>query len=115
MDQKTKNRLRIEAQFRPNLHSIPAPSLDSVAETTDSEAVVKKIELSRNYALLPVEKIQKDMESELQCCHVERKTRGYGVNRRVITIQCKNKAMVGNLRCPMHVGTPISDPKEQMK
>ena len=111
LDQKTKNRLRVEAQFRPNLHTIAMPSLDYVAETTDAETVVKKIELTRNQDLLPLEKIQKCMESEFQCCHVERRTRGYGVNRKTYTIQCKNKAMAGNLRCPMHIGTPITDPK----
>ena len=111
LDQKTKNRLRVEAQFRPNLHTIASPSLDYVAETTDAESVLKKIELTRNQDLLPLEKIQKCMESEFQCCHVERKTRGYGVNRKSYTIQCKNKAMAGNLRCPMHIGTPVTDPK----
>ena len=112
LDQKTKNRLRLEAQFRPNLHNIAMPSMDYVAETTDTEAVLQKIERSRLQDLLPLEKIQKGMESEFQCCHVERKTRGYGVTRRVFTIQCKNKAMAGNLRCPLHIGTPISDPKD---
>lgn len=102
----------MEAQFRPNLHTIAAPSMDYVAETTDTESVLKIIEKSRNQDLLPLEKIQKGMESEFQCCHVERKSRGYGVNRRNLTIQCKNKAMAGNLRCPIHIGTPITDPKD---
>lgn len=89
--------------------------MDYVAETTDTESVLQIIERSRKQDLLPLEKIQKGMESEFQCCHVETRTRGYGVNRRTHTIQCKNKAMAGNLRCPLHIGTPITDPKDSLK
>ena len=111
LDEKTKTRLRIEAQFRPNLHKIHNPSLEWTEVTTDTEAVLKIIEHSRNQDLLPTEKIRKGIESELQCCHVEKKFHGYGSRRRCISIPCNKRAAAGNLRCPIHIDTPVTDPK----
>ena len=111
MDAKTKARFRIDAQFRPNLHRIANTSIEWTETTTDTEAVLKIIESTRKQDLLPTEKIQKGMESELQCCHVEKKYYGYGNRRRTVNIPCNKKAAAGNLRCPMHIDTPIADPK----
>ena len=111
LDDKTKARLQIEAYFRPNLHAIAFPSVDDVVESTDTAEVVKKIKLSREHDLLPTEKIRRNMESEFQCCHMEKKYRGYGRNRKYFMVKCQNKAAVGHLRCPMHLGMPASDPK----
>ena len=74
--------------------------------------ILEKIELSRQYDLLPSEKIRKNAESEFNCCHVEQKVRGYGSRRREINLPCNKKAAAGNMRCPMHMGMPVADPKE---
>ena len=111
MDSKSKARLQIEAFFRPNLHAIAYPSADDVVESTDTTEVLQKIKLSREHDLLPTEKIRRNMESEFQCCHVEKKQRGYGRNRKYMMLKCVNKAAVGHLRCPMHLGMPATDPK----
>ena len=111
LDTKTKQQLRVEAQFRPSLHAIAFPSLDDVAETTDAEQVLNKIELSRKSDLLPTEQIRRNIESELTCCHVEHRVRGYGTHRRTTTLKCNKKAMANNLRCPIHSDMPSSDPK----
>ena len=58
LDAKTKTKLRIEAQFRPSLHAIAFPSLEDVAETTDAEQVLNRIELSRQSDLLPTEQVR---------------------------------------------------------
>ena len=97
LDSKTKARLRIDAQFRPNLHNIAVPSASWAEETTDTEMVLKILEKSRQLDLLPTEKIRKGMESELQCCHVEHKQYGYGNRRRFVTIPCQKRAAAGNL------------------
>ena len=111
LDSQTKTRLQIEAYFRPNLHAIAYPSADDVIESTDTSEVLQKIKLSREHDLLPTEKIRRSMESEFQCCHVEKKQRGYGRSRKYVMLKCQNKAAVGHLRCPMHLGMPASDPK----
>ena len=111
MHTAAKRRLRIEAAFRPSLHTIARPSLDTIVANENLQEVLEKIELSRQYDLLPSEKIRKNAESEFNCCHVEHKVRGYGSRRREIELRCNKKAAAGNMRCPMHMGMPVADSK----
>ena len=112
LDPDLKEKLQVDALFRPNLHNIAQPSLDNVAETTDAEEILKNLDESRRQNLLPLEKIRKGMQSEFQCCHTEMRQstqrRGRG---RVDMYQCPNKAAAGHLRCILHIGSTVIDKK----
>ena len=93
---------------------VSLPSHDDVRETRNTSEVLEKIKLSRQYDLMPIDKIRKSVESELICCHVETKYYGYGARRKQVKLQCNKKAAAGNLRCPIHIGMQPTDPKDRI-
>ena len=107
LDEKSKETMRIDAQFRPCLRTLPTMS-DSEFTATDAETVLKALERTRKSESMP----RPMLEGEYQCCHIESIKVGAGSNRRNARTRCKNKAAINDLRCPIHIGSSVISQKD---
>ena len=99
LDEPAKEQLKIEAQFRPCLRSMPTMT-ESEFTATDTETVLQALERTRKGEKMP----QQPLEGHFQCCHTEAVKVGTGANRRQVKVRCKNMAALNELRCPIHAG-----------
>ena len=107
LDEPAKEQLKIEAQFRPCLRSMPTMT-ESEFTATDTETVLQALERTREGERMPLP----PLEGHFQCCHTEAVKVGSGANRRQVKVRCKNMAALNELRCPIHAGMGSLNQKE---
>ena len=99
LDEPAKEQMRVDAQFRPCLRTLPTMT-DSEFTATDAETVLQALRRTREGESMPLP----PLEGHLQCCHFEFVKVGTGANRRNVRTRCKNMAALNELRCPIHAG-----------
>lgn len=107
LDEPAKERLRVEAQFRPCLRVMPSMT-ESEFTATDTETVLQALEKTRTGEQLPLP----PLEGHFQCCQTEMVKVGTGANRRQHRVRCKNRAALNELRCPIHAGLASINQKD---
>ena len=107
LDEATKERLNVESQFKPSLKAMPSIS-ESEFTATDTETVLKALESTRDAERMPLP----SLDGSFQCTYREYIKRGSGRDRKMVSVRCRNKAVVNDLRCPLHLGTSVAKQRD---
>ena len=107
MNEMDKQRIKVDAQFRPYIRKMPTMS-ESEFTATDTEAVLQVLERTRQAETLP----SASLEGKFQCCHIETMKMGTGARRKATKVRCQNMAALNELRCPIHAGLEVLHQKD---